>query len=179
MSLIINIFGGPSVGKTTLASKLFVGMRGLGMSVEMPQEFPKMLSFEGNTNALSDQLWVLANQHRSIVQMYGQVDYIIMDSPILMSIVYKQLHSFDYPASMYGSKFDDLVYELHSSYLNLNLSLTRNDSWFNNNGRLNTLSESKTIDTELQRLLEYYNIPNHQLNPGAIDVQTLIDEHII
>ena len=63
---IINFFGGPGIGKSTQAAGLFYLMKRDGLSVELTEEFPKVLSWEGNVSGLKDQLYITANQHRNI-----------------------------------------------------------------------------------------------------------------
>ena len=42
MTKIINLFGGPGIGKSTQAAGLYYEMKKLNMNVEMPYEFPKL-----------------------------------------------------------------------------------------------------------------------------------------
>jgi hypothetical protein len=44
MTKIINLFGGPGIGKSTQAAGLYYEMKKLNMNVEMPYEFPKLLA---------------------------------------------------------------------------------------------------------------------------------------
>ena len=87
MSKIINLFGGPSIGKSTQAAGLYYEMKKAGYNVEMPYEFPKLQAWERNVYAVKDQFYITANQHRNISRLYGQVDYIIVDSPILFGLI--------------------------------------------------------------------------------------------
>jgi hypothetical protein len=179
MAKIINIFGGAGVGKSTFAAELFVNMKKRGISVEMPYEYPKELTWEKNSSALSDQLLILANQHRSITRLYNSVDYIIMDSPLLLSIIYKQAYSIEYPANLYDFKFDEFVLHLHESYLNTNIILERNLSEYDKIGRNQTLEESIEIDNEIERLFKYYRIDNIKINPRHINIDDFIDSNIL
>ena len=88
---IINFFGGPGVGKSTTATGLFSWMKQQGYSVEYVSEFAKELSWEGSTSQLENQAHVFAEQFRRQWRLIDQVDYVITDSPLLLSSVY-----FDY-----------------------------------------------------------------------------------
>ena len=46
LKMIINIFGGPGVGKSTVAADLFVIMKKEGYSVELVTEYAKELTYE-------------------------------------------------------------------------------------------------------------------------------------
>ena len=96
-SKIINFFGGPGIGKSTQAAGLYTLMKKNGMSVELTYEFPKILAWDENLSAIKDQFYITANQHRNITRLYGKVDYIIIDSPILFGMVYKNKYGTSYP----------------------------------------------------------------------------------
>lgn len=158
-SLIINFFGGPGIGKSTQSAGLFTEMKKHHMDVELTYEFPKIVAWEGNLSAVQDQFYITANQHRNISRLYGKVKYIIVDSPILLGTFYKNRYGTGYPASFYGDKFDEFVWDLFSRYNSLNVLLTRDDSTFNENGRFQGLQESKEIDYDIKETLFNNNIP--------------------
>ena len=157
---IINFFGGPGIGKSTQAAGLFYLMKRAGMSVELTEEFPKVLSWEGNISGLKDQLYITANQHRNISRLYGKVDYIIIDSPILNGLVYKHRYGNqnEYPERLYDDTFDTFVMSLFKGYDNINIMLDRNDQQYQRVGRIQDLVESVEVDNELRDILDTNNI---------------------
>jgi len=158
-SIIINFFGGPGIGKSTQSSGLFTEMKKQHMDVELTFEFPKIMAWEGNISAVQDQFFITANQHRNISRLYGKVKYIIVDSPILLGTFYKNRYGTGYPASFYGDKFDEFVWDLFKRYKSLNIFLNRDDTTFNKNGRFQDLIESKSIDIDIKNTLLKNNIP--------------------
>ena len=56
--IVINLFGGPSSGKTTMAAGLFRLLKTMNKKVELVQEFAKDLVWENNLGKLSDQFYV-------------------------------------------------------------------------------------------------------------------------
>ena len=158
-SLIINFFGGPGIGKSTQSAGLFTEMKKHHLDVELTYEFPKIVAWEGNLSAVQDQFYITANQHRNISRLYGKVKYIIVDSTILLGTFYKNRYGVDYPASFYGDKFDEFVWDLFNRYNSLNILLTRDDSNFNENGRFQDLQESKEIDTDIKKTLLNNDVP--------------------
>ena len=104
---IINFFGGPGIGKSTQAAGLYALMKKNDMSVELTYEFPKILAWDENHSAIKDQFYITANQHRNISRLYGKVEYIIVDSPILFGMVYKDKYGVEYPQGLYGDSFDN------------------------------------------------------------------------
>jgi hypothetical protein len=161
MSLIINFFGGPGIGKSTKSAGLFTEMKREHMDVELTYEYPKIVAWEENLSAIKDQFFITANQHRNISRLYGKVKYIIVDSPIILGLVYKERYSElpEYPATFYDESFDSFILKLFKKYNSLNILLTRNDSSYNETGRLQKLKEAKDIDEEIKNKLIVNDIP--------------------
>jgi hypothetical protein len=160
MSTIINFFGGPGIGKSTQASGLFTEMKKHQMNVECTYEFPKEVAWEGNISQLKDQFFITANQHRNISRLYGKVDYIIVDSPIILGCFYESRYGDDYPSSFYGmTGLGKFLWGLFKQYNNINILLTRNEETYDPNGRLQDLQEAVEIDKDIKETLVINNIP--------------------
>ena len=76
MSKLINLFGGPGIGKSGVSAGITYELKKRHISCNNPYEFPKRLAWDNNIPAIKDQLYVFANQHRGIAESYGKVDYI-------------------------------------------------------------------------------------------------------
>jgi hypothetical protein len=172
-SKIINLFGGPGIGKSTQASGLFTEMKKHHMSVEYTYEFPKEVAWEGNVSQLKDQFFITANQHRNISRLYGKVEYIIVDSPIILGCFYEQRYGGGYPASIYGtSGLSKFLWNLFKQYENINILLTRNNETYDPNGRLQDLQEAIEIDNDIRETLLVNSIPFAEFNVG---INTTVD----
>ena len=161
-SKIINFFGGPGIGKSTQSAGLYSIMKKKGMSVELTYEFPKILAWDENMSAIKDQFYITANQHRNISRLYGKVEYIIIDSPILFGMVYKNRYGENYPQGLYGDSFDNFLLDLFNQYENINILLKRKKDSFDDNGRFQDLGESLEIDSLLKTILVDNKIPHHE-----------------
>jgi deoxyadenosine/deoxycytidine kinase len=160
MSKVINLFGGPGIGKSSIANGLTYKLKKKHISCDNPYEFPKILAWDENHSAIRDQLYVLANQHRGIVKSYGKVDYIILDSPILLSLIYKNYYkSNEYPATLYGESFDKMILDVHNQYDNINIVLNRSIGVHNEKERYQTLEQSMLLDIEIENTLIKHNLP--------------------
>jgi hypothetical protein len=155
MSRIINLFSGPGVGKTSIASGLLYQLKKRHISCDAPYEFPKVLAWDENHSAIKDQLYVIANQHRGIVKSWGKVDYIILDSPILLSLVYKSYYKgTEYPSNLYTESFDKMVLDIHLQYNNINILLKRGNGVHNEKERYQNLEQSIDLDNRIKNMLD-------------------------
>jgi len=175
MTKIINLFGGPGIGKSSIAAGLTYKLKKQHITCDNPYEFPKLLAWDENHSAIRDQLFVLANQHRGIVKSYGKVDYIILDSPILLSLTYKSFYkSNDYPATLYGESFDNMVLDIYNRYDNINIVLKRSEGKHNNSERYQNLEESIQLDGVIEDSLKNNDLPYHTVNVDGKTVKNIL-----
>lgn len=175
MTKIINLFGGPGIGKSSIAAGLTYKLKRQHITCDNPYEFPKLLAWDENHSAIRDQLFVLANQHRGIVKSYGKVDYIILDSPILLSLTYKSFYkSNEYPATLYGESFDKMVLDIYNRYDNINIVLKRSEGKHNNSERYQNLEESIELDTVIENSLKNNGLPYHTVNVDGRTVKNIL-----
>jgi len=127
LKYIINLYGGPGVGKSTVAAELFSLMKKENYNVEFVTEYVKELTYEGRYNVLDqDQLYVFAKQHRKILRLRNKVDFVISDSPLLLSIVYSELNPYNIHDH---SIFEKLVFNINEQYENIDILLLRNEEY--------------------------------------------------
>jgi len=170
MSKVINLFGGPGIGKSSIASGLTYKLKKNHITCDNPYEFPKVLAWDENYSAISDQLYVVANQHRGIVKSLGKVDYIILDSPVILSLIYKEYYNekrdSDYPSRLYGDNFDAMVLDIHRGYDSVNVLLKRQSGNHNEKERYQNLEESIEIDSMIQNSLDTHDIKYYEIDMG-------------
>lgn len=178
MSKIINLFGGPGIGKSSIAAGLTYKLKKKHISCDNPYEFPKLLAWDNNGEAVKDQLYVLANQHRGITKSWGKVDYIILDSPILLSLIYRNYYGSEnsYPQRLYGESFDAMVLDTFKQYDNINIVLERSEEGqHNEKERYQTLDMSKELDSTIEQTLIRYNIPYHKIKVGDNTLNDILE----
>jgi len=142
MSTVINIFGGPGAGKSTLAAGMYFYMKTQGHSVELVTEFAKDKVWEGSTEVLKNQLYVMGKQQHRVNRLVGKVDYIITDSPILNSVVYSNCNTV--------KKVTKQVFAL---YNNKNIFLIRSKDYVQA-GRNESEAQAHQKDKEIKSLLK-------------------------
>lgn len=172
---IINIFGGPNVGKTTYAAHLYVQMKIRGKSVALVQEAATDYILEDRMKVVeTDQLSVFTEQNRRLLCRVDSFDYIISDSPILLSHVY-----FKPDLSIYNKRdFETFILSTFRQYNNNNVYLDRTIDWGHDmTGRRFNKEQSIAFDSEIKDFLEVNNIPFRSLENNIAKVE--IDDYII
>lgn len=154
---VINVIAGPGAGKSTLASGLYHEAKRRGWNVELVTEVAKDLVWEGRTVALSNQAYVFGRQMQRLHRLDGHVDYVITDSPVLLSAIYAPD---DYPA-----EWEKVVVELWKRYDNIVAFLGRGP-WFDDRGRVHNLDASIEVDRRIAVLLAKHDITYTQVDYG-------------
>lgn len=148
-TLVVNLIGGPGTGKTTTMALVFGKLKTMGIDAEMVTEFPKELVWEHRTETMKDELYIFAKQAHRFFRVNGQVDVIVTDRPIILTVLYNNL---------YGDKssaLDAIVKETFEKYNNLNFFLNRVKE-YNPNGRTQTEEESNEIADGLYEIMKDY-----------------------
>lgn len=152
---VINLLSGSGTGKSTLASGLFYTMKSENKSVELVTEFIKGLAWQGHKIGPLDQFWISGEQSRREASLYGKVDYIITDSPLLLSPAYESFYKgksiVDEAVNKFLLQAEELGVE-HKNYF-----LKRNKV-FDPRGRYETEQQAKDFDEFLLDRLNFNDI---------------------
>lgn len=134
---VINLFGGPCAGKSTVMAGLFWLMRCNWYNVEMCPEQIKNAVFEKHSYAFQYQEHIFAEQLQKMLALkdYG-VPYIVTDSPLLLTEVYGKHIS---PA------FREYVEEQLDEFTNYNILLDRCFPYARS-GRVHSLEDAEKLD---------------------------------
>lgn len=158
---VINLFGGPGSGKSTTAAGLFYHMKLQGESVDLVTEYAKELVWEGRLEDMLDkQEDIFIEQQSRIRRLRDNVDYAIVDSPLLFSYIYPKMNELQKGIDRWPAlnEFLTFVAAVNDTYDNINIFLDRPES-FEANGRDHNLQEAQEIDNAIQDTLRGLNQP--------------------
>ena len=106
--IIVNLFGVPGAGKSTGAAYIFSQLKMKGINAELITEFAKDKVWENNEKVFKNQLYLFGKQSFRISRVQDEVDVIITDSPLLLSIFYNK-------TPILGEHFNYVVYDVFNS----------------------------------------------------------------
>lgn len=152
MSIVVNFFGGPGVGKSTISADLFCQLKKMNINTELVQEYIKELIWDDRTNIFTDQLYITAKQNRRIGRLQDKVDVIVTDSPIPLSGIYAQFTN--NPLTNLLVPLTNTLFQQHD---NLNVLLTRRFAHVSH-GRIHDEQQGVEID---QMILTWLTENNH------------------
>lgn len=167
---IINLYGGPGTGKSTTAAELFARMKRSGCSVELVTEYAKDLTYQQAFNKMRDQGHIFATQHHRIWQAASTVDWIITDSPLLLSLVYSANAPYD------STEFKQFVTSVYRHYDNIDIFLERNitNHPYQQYGRTQTLDEAIDLDARVFAMLRSLKSTVHHVKISACTVDNIL-----
>lgn len=168
-TLIVNLFGGPGSGKTSVATGVFSDFRKMGIKAHFAEEYAKELVGDQNWMALNNQIHVFGEQHRRITRWIGKVDIIVTDSPLLLTRIYGRGN---YPA------LDQLALDEHRRTDSANFFIERPTVYESGLGRSESEQRSISIDNEILSMLKVCSVEFIRLPVGTAreDIIRLLGE---
>ena len=154
MTRIINFFGAPGSGKTTATAEAFVRAKKKGFSAHLVQEYATELILQGDFETLKDQKKLFDEQLRRIKQANTKTDYIMVDSPLLLNVVYHR-----YRQNKPDAQFEQNVLDAHKTFDSVNVLLKYNPKYYTSKGRVTTKEESFAIENQIKEVLTSSHVP--------------------
>jgi tRNA uridine 5-carbamoylmethylation protein Kti12 len=173
MTKIINLFGGPGCGKSTNASRIYTTLKDQGHSVELVTEYVKQWAWDDRKPTALDQFYFFAKQARKEYPLFGKVDYIVTDCPVVISAFYAK----DHPI------LGDTLVNMANAYLKIcdTKNVTHTNIYLNRvkpydtKGRFQNETEAKIIDKEMKDFLKDINIPFEEINGDQESIESYVN----
>jgi len=169
--LVINLWGGPGAGKSTVAAGVFVALRqGTEANVELTNEFATDLCFEQAKANLKDQIYLLGNQWHRLwrLEQLG-VDVAVCDSPLGIGIPYIRQRKPDY-----YDEYVALVKKLYDQFPTTNIMINR-DIYAVGGFKGNKKSTYSPYLEDLDRQIRQVANPIKTVTFGPNAIQAVVD----
>lgn len=140
---VVNFYAGSGAGKSTLAAGVFYELKMQGISVELVTEWIKGVVWDRAWDIMQDQVLVFAQQLHQIKRLEGQVDVVVTDSPLLLTLAYDKSENF---------QLAELVRWEYSQFDNVDIYLHRNKP-FVQAGRVDDRASAEEMDGKIYQML--------------------------
>lgn len=158
MTQIINLYGGPSTGKSTSAAYLYFMLKSQNKNVELVREYVKDWAWDNRKINTYDQIYFLGKQTRRESMLYEKVDYIVTDSPVMMGSYYADKYCpkllADGIRAATKAFYDQAEHDGHKHH---HVFLKRSKP-YNPSGRYQSEDEAKEMDVELREHMSEYKL---------------------
>ncbi len=164
--IVVNMFAGPGCGKSTSAAAVFSLLKMHDVNVELITEFAKDLTWEERFRTLDNQMYIWGKQHHRMWRIKDQVEVMVTDSPLILSLVYGG----DKP-----SCFNETVLHSFNEFDNMNYFLLRMKK-FNPKGRNQTEKEARQLDTEIGKMLERNGLEFKVVPGNYLGIRDIVEQ---
>ena len=153
----INLFGGPGVGKSICAAKLFGDLKLRGYLVEQVSEYAKTWAHQKRAVDVYTQLYFLAKQIKSEREcLTSGYDLIVTDSPLGLCPLYTSEY-FPKDAGWSTSSMWGYIRAMDEEYPPLNILISRDETVdYERNGRYQNITEARKIDDKLIKISKMF-----------------------
>lgn len=155
MTKVINLFGGPNSGKSTVAAGLFFNLKLKHLHCEIVREYIKSWAWENKKPGTYDAPYIFGKQLRYESMLYGKVDYIVTDSPLILSAFYEELHEDESIVRMSASSFMNKATNNGVKYINFWLDMVED---VDTRGRFGDAEVFSKTSHEMKKWLNNNNI---------------------
>jgi hypothetical protein len=173
---IINLYGGPSTGKSTSAAYLFYRLKHEGKNVELVREYIKSWAWEKREINHYDQFYFFGKQSRQESMLYGKVDYIVTDCPVMMGSYYGSIYCPETVAT--GVKLATQAFYSQAAQdgnQHYHVFLNRTKA-YNPAGRFQTEEQAKGMDPEIKLYLMSMNLPLIECGTDEESLKSLLEQ---
>lgn len=170
---VINLVGGPSSGKSVMAARIFAELKSRHCTAEYVQEYVKTLIWQERFDDIDNQFHVSKKQYKWIKILDNKVEYIIVDSPLIVGLFYNRFSTTNVSNVERTERY---ILSRMEEFDNIYIFLERNPQFpFEIDGRIHTEKESLQIDQKLRELLHEFHLPYKSIKSSAESVNEVVD----
>lgn len=170
---VINFVASPSTGKSLMAALIFSELKMRHYKAEYVQEYAKTLVWQDRLDDLANQYNVSLEQYRMIKSVNGKVNYICLDSPLLLGLYYNRHHDNNV---CNVEKTEKMILSKMSEFDNIYIFLERNEEFpYEIEGRIHNEEQSKVISSQLLDLLDEFGIEYKLFKSDQKNVSAILE----
>lgn len=166
-TIVINLFGEPSAGKSTAAMDITASLKRKGINAEYVSEFAKDKVYENNDEVFKHQEYIFGKQSFKMGRVRDKVQVMVVDSPLILCIVYNN-------DEILGENFNKTVLNVFNSYENKNYLLIRKHT-YENEGRFQDEMGASKVRSHLIEELTKMNIDYDLITSSEKDCELIAD----
>ena len=152
MTILINLLGSPSAGKSTAAGKLFSRLKDMYLNVEFVPEYVKSWAWDNREIKPYDQFYFFGKEAHNQSHLFNKVDFIISDSPVLLTAFYHMYYNKDNALREICKDFYEMAARLDNVRV-VNFFLPRKKKYIKH-GRYQTEEQADEVANLLKKFLE-------------------------
>ena len=152
MTILINLLGSPSAGKSTAAGKLFSRLKDMYLNVEFVPEYVKSWAWDNREIKPYDQFYFFGKEAHNQSHLFNKVDFIISDSPVLLTAFYHLYYNKDNALREICKDFYEMAERLDNVQV-VNFFLPRKKKYIKR-GRYQTEKQADEVAIVLKKFLE-------------------------
>lgn len=170
---VINFVASPSSGKSLMAALIFSELKMKHYKAEYVQEYAKTLIWQDRLDELANQYNVSLEQYKMIKSVNGKVQYICLDSPLLLGLYYNRHHT-DNVSNV--EKTEKMILSKMDEFDNIYIFLDRNLEFpYETEGRIHNEEQSNQIAKDLILLLDNLGIKYKRFVSDKQNVQSILE----
>lgn len=169
--IVVNLIGGPGVGKSILTAEIFAELKRRFVSAEISPEYIKKKLREGALKAVESQIYIFGKQQYQLFTMKDEVDIIVTDSPFIFCSIYDKTGNIE---------LKNLIMTEFNKYDNLNYLILRDKAVpYEQEGRYQDSNGANEVDKEMVNFLFENNIEYKAVHGIGYDVKNFIADMIM
>ena len=173
MTKIIDLYGGPGTGKSTSAAYLYWALKAANKNAELVREYVKNWAWEGRKISKYDQMYFLGKQARAESLLYGKVDYIVTDSPVMLSAYYADHYQSEMSHGVIEAVKGFYGQAVQDGHQHVHVFLTRTKPYITA-GRWQNEEEAKQIDAGIKATLADHGISYVEVGTEEAELKRLL-----
>jgi len=164
VTTVINLYGGPGTGKSTYAAFLFSLLKQKGLDAELVTEYVKQWAWDGKQPVNYDQFYLFGKQAKKEYSLFGKVDYVVTDSPMLVCAYYSGLYGTPEQGTLFRHMYQTYIKMCEASGVEIKHYFLKRLKPYNPKGRFQNEQQAKDIDLELKIFMKSLGIKFEEID---------------